>query len=192
MPFGSGAYMTEDALLAAVLAAPLEDAPRLVYADWLEEQGDPRGEFLRIIVRLETLAGREAPPEMSAKLKWVREVAGLRNRLRELRQVVPGEWALRLFRVQIEHCNLVGFGANCPRRWDRLRETEDPTIRYCGHCMRYVWFCWSAAAVGQAIRSGHPVVKAPALDRAEPSAAADGGRDTGFSGFDGSARGRRC
>jgi uncharacterized protein (TIGR02996 family) len=39
-------------LLAAVLATPDDDAPRLVYADWLIEQGDPRGEFIQIQCRL--------------------------------------------------------------------------------------------------------------------------------------------
>src|SRR5262245_11034376 len=38
-----------DALLAAVLADPESDAPRLVYADWLQEHGDPdRAEFVRL------------------------------------------------------------------------------------------------------------------------------------------------
>src|SRR5436305_2053272 len=32
-----------DALWAAVLEAPEDDAPRLVYADWLEEHGRPTG-----------------------------------------------------------------------------------------------------------------------------------------------------
>lgn len=34
----------EGELLAAVRARPAEDGPRLVYADWLLERGDPRGE----------------------------------------------------------------------------------------------------------------------------------------------------
>jgi uncharacterized protein (TIGR02996 family) len=38
----------EAGLLAAVLAAPDDDAPRLVYADWLDERGDPRGELVRL------------------------------------------------------------------------------------------------------------------------------------------------
>jgi uncharacterized protein (TIGR02996 family) len=38
----------EDAFLRAVLAEPDDDAPRLIYADWLEERNDPRGEFIRI------------------------------------------------------------------------------------------------------------------------------------------------
>ncbi|MBX9579989.1 MAG: TIGR02996 domain-containing protein [Gemmataceae bacterium] len=37
-----------DALLAAVLAAPDDDLPRLVFADWLDEHGDPdRAAFIR-------------------------------------------------------------------------------------------------------------------------------------------------
>jgi uncharacterized protein (TIGR02996 family) len=39
--------MTEDAFIAAVLEDPGADLHRLVYADWLEERGDPRAEFLR-------------------------------------------------------------------------------------------------------------------------------------------------
>ncbi len=36
------------ALLEAVLTHPDDDAPRLVYSDWLTEQGDPRGEFIAV------------------------------------------------------------------------------------------------------------------------------------------------
>src|SRR5262245_14221810 len=42
----------EKALLAAIWDQPHEDTPRLVYADWLDEQGDPakaaRAEFIRM------------------------------------------------------------------------------------------------------------------------------------------------
>jgi uncharacterized protein (TIGR02996 family) len=37
---------TERDLRAAILAAPDDLAPRLVYADWLLERGDPRGEHI--------------------------------------------------------------------------------------------------------------------------------------------------
>lgn len=37
----------EAAMLSAVLANLTDDLPKLVYADWLEERGDPRGVFLR-------------------------------------------------------------------------------------------------------------------------------------------------
>jgi uncharacterized protein (TIGR02996 family) len=39
---------TQTRLLDAVLAAPEDDEPRLVYADWLMERGDPRGEFITV------------------------------------------------------------------------------------------------------------------------------------------------
>jgi uncharacterized protein (TIGR02996 family) len=49
--------MTDDAFLAAILAAPDDDAPWLIFADWLDERGDPRAgalrahpEFRRVIV----------------------------------------------------------------------------------------------------------------------------------------------
>lgn len=38
----------EDAFLHDILAHPDDDAPRLIYADWLDERNDPRGEFIRI------------------------------------------------------------------------------------------------------------------------------------------------
>lgn len=37
-----------DRLFEAVLVDPDSDAPRLVYADWLSERGDPRGLFIRL------------------------------------------------------------------------------------------------------------------------------------------------
>lgn len=41
--------MTGDALLRRILEDPADDSARLVYADWLEEQGDAdRAEFIRV------------------------------------------------------------------------------------------------------------------------------------------------
>lgn len=36
-----------DELLQAVLDAPDDDAPRLAYADWCDQNGNPRGQFIR-------------------------------------------------------------------------------------------------------------------------------------------------
>jgi uncharacterized protein (TIGR02996 family) len=44
-----------DAFLQAVLDDPTDDLPRLVYADWLEEAGDVRAEFIRSQITLERL-----------------------------------------------------------------------------------------------------------------------------------------
>jgi uncharacterized protein (TIGR02996 family) len=46
----------EDAFLAAILAAPDEDGPRLMYADWLVEHGWPeRGEFIKVQCQIDAL-----------------------------------------------------------------------------------------------------------------------------------------
>jgi uncharacterized protein (TIGR02996 family) len=44
------------AFLSEIIANPDDDAPRLVYADWLEDNGDAdRAEFIRLQIRLETM-----------------------------------------------------------------------------------------------------------------------------------------
>jgi uncharacterized protein (TIGR02996 family) len=48
--------MSDDAaFLRAITAAPDDAAPRLVYADWLDERGDPRGEFIRLQTAMDAL-----------------------------------------------------------------------------------------------------------------------------------------
>ena len=48
----------EAALLDRVCADPDDDGPRLVFADWLDERNDPRGEFIRVQVALARVAAR--------------------------------------------------------------------------------------------------------------------------------------
>ncbi len=50
----------EAALLEAICAAPDRDEPRLVYADWLEEHEDPRGELIQLQVAQARLRPRSA------------------------------------------------------------------------------------------------------------------------------------
>src|SRR4051812_7263537 len=55
--------MHNGGLMQAVQADPEDDAPRLVYADWLEEQGDAesldRAELIRVQCRLPGMAPDE-------------------------------------------------------------------------------------------------------------------------------------
>jgi uncharacterized protein (TIGR02996 family) len=69
----------EQALVQAILANPTDDGPRLVYADWLEERGDPRGEFLRIQTALTRLPRKD------------KQHARFRKRLKELRSTLGSE-----------------------------------------------------------------------------------------------------
>ena len=62
-----------DALFRAILAAPDDDAPRLVFADWLDEHGDPdRAEFIRVQCRMARLpfyeSGYPALQDRAARL----------------------------------------------------------------------------------------------------------------------------
>jgi uncharacterized protein (TIGR02996 family) len=93
----------ELALLAAIADRPDEDLRRLVYADWLEERGDPRGGLLRRCVKA-ARAGAELPsldglPPGWADLTgltWTRDLtrAGLTHRREALLAVA--RVALRL------------------------------------------------------------------------------------------------
>src|SRR4051812_25441081 len=52
--------MTEEAFLAEIRASPEDDVPRLVFADWLEDHGDPaRAEFIRAQVQMARMNWRE-------------------------------------------------------------------------------------------------------------------------------------
>src|SRR5262245_49215606 len=81
----------DDAFLDDIIEHPGDDTPRLIYADWLEEQDDPEAhqlaEFIRLQIALET------PPEEGPEL-WALRVrqaqllhqgmAAWRGRIREL------------------------------------------------------------------------------------------------------------
>src|SRR5438034_3143207 len=49
------AMNSEDAFVQAIQNDPLDAALKLVFADWLEERGDIRSEFLRLEVELSRL-----------------------------------------------------------------------------------------------------------------------------------------
>src|SRR5207249_956021 len=88
-PFGMPALHTasmtlHNAFLLDILEHPDDDTPRLVYADWLMERGEPRGEFIRIQVerarlerddpRWEPLWKRECELLAEYKLDWIAAV----------------------------------------------------------------------------------------------------------------------
>jgi uncharacterized protein (TIGR02996 family) len=70
----------EAAFLSAMRDHPESDSHRAVYADWLEERGDPRADFVRLL-----LAVKSMPPNTG-------ERATAQRRLRELRTRLPLAW----------------------------------------------------------------------------------------------------
>jgi uncharacterized protein (TIGR02996 family) len=73
----------EGAFLRAVHAAPDDSAPRLVYADWLEERGDARANLIRLQERIRGLAPEDAQRERDAHVEVLRRALsnGLWNQL---------------------------------------------------------------------------------------------------------------
>ena len=82
--------MTEDPFLAAVLARPGDDAPRLVYADWLDERGESdRAEFLR------------ADAALSRQPLGDPRTPAVATRVRELAPVLDPDWVALVRRVNL-------------------------------------------------------------------------------------------
>jgi uncharacterized protein (TIGR02996 family) len=82
--------MTEErAFLTAIMERPDDDAVKLVYADWLHEQGDLRAEYLRLMVkvrqeRIVPSEQRRRHHELSA------ELAELRTQVMQAWRADPG------------------------------------------------------------------------------------------------------
>lgn len=96
----------EQGLLQAILAAPGEDAPRLIYADWCEENGDPeRAEFIRVHCEIAARFGVpiDGSPVATGDRAADQDEIRLRRRERELKDANYGRW---LVPVEGVVCNL--------------------------------------------------------------------------------------
>jgi uncharacterized protein (TIGR02996 family) len=108
----------EGAFLEAVLAHPGEEGPRLVWADWLEECGDPRGAWLRFAAADFSRAARAAavaPHEPDG---------GFYLRVDRLLRRPGGKRLLRLAAAAFLRWVPAGSG----RAWDLLDENLKPTV----------------------------------------------------------------
>ena len=113
--------MDEEAFLAAVHASPADDTTRLVYADWLEERGVRRGEFLRAAVAARSAtAGVDLPRQL--------------RRLSELRPAVCPAWVRRAYLSlaeddirEVVFRELVGGGSAARGTFLRVEERHDPS-----------------------------------------------------------------
>jgi uncharacterized protein (TIGR02996 family) len=79
----------EAALLAAVYARAQDDLPRLVYADWLEETGDPANVARAQFIRLQCAAGADASSEAAKQAKVLLK-KNVRLWLGDVTRTIPG------------------------------------------------------------------------------------------------------
>jgi uncharacterized protein (TIGR02996 family) len=61
--------LEEEGFLRSIIDSPEDDTPRLVYADWLEERGDPHGEFIRVQCALKRPHAAEDHDRLAAREK---------------------------------------------------------------------------------------------------------------------------
>jgi uncharacterized protein (TIGR02996 family) len=98
---------TDSAFLATILDHPDDDAPRLVYADWLDDHGDAdRAEFIRLQVRAARM------------LQTDPELPGIRARAEYLGRIHHVEWASRLPQFDGVHWEVFHRGFFVAARFD--------------------------------------------------------------------------
>ncbi|MGZ3451413.1 MAG: TIGR02996 domain-containing protein [Polyangiales bacterium] len=67
----------ESDFLRAIVAAPDDDGPRLVYADWLMDRGDPRGELIQLQCKIARLASGDEDADDTSTRRLKLRVAKL-------------------------------------------------------------------------------------------------------------------
>jgi uncharacterized protein (TIGR02996 family) len=113
----------EAALIRRLRANPQDDATLGVYADYLEEHGEPDQ------AALARLALHPAPDDEASATQ------------RSLARPRDAMWRAVVTRPPIDRC--MKFDYECPERWDRLTPTAEDDVRHCGVCNRQVFFCTS-------------------------------------------------
>jgi uncharacterized protein (TIGR02996 family) len=123
---------TDDDFLRAILANPAEDTTRLVYADWLDEQGDAASRLKAEFLRFELEAAR-VPDETLRR-------AAVNSRIRKRAADLDPGWLAVVSHPALEECRL-RFEFECPMQWANLTVTDDVKVRFCDSCKRNVHYC---------------------------------------------------
>jgi len=123
--------------LQAIQDSPTDDFLRLVYADWLEEQGE---EARSRYIRLECQIADE-------RAKKGRLTKDSRRELKQLRDQLDMIWLMNLARIPIEKSRATPeFEFECPKQWELLTRTDRADIRFCESCRKQVYFCHTIEA----------------------------------------------
>jgi uncharacterized protein (TIGR02996 family) len=135
----------DDAFLQDIIESPEDDSLRLIYADWLEEQGDPRGELIRVRCRLARLA--DSDPQHPLLLQRERELWAARpvDWIEHGRLILTWDLALDLFRRR-----LAETVAWCAGQTDDLRTADLQPPANVVHFLwgsRQLWVDCSSATV---------------------------------------------
>jgi uncharacterized protein (TIGR02996 family) len=110
-----------------------DEGARMVYADWLIESEDPRGEFLTL-----DLSMNDENPDSDR----YRELGQRRGKILAK---IDKQWAAMMARCPIENClEQIRVQFVCPLQWEKLKPFDvDQTVRYCDLCGKTVHYCLS-------------------------------------------------
>lgn len=155
---------TETALLESIRANPDDQLVWQAYADWLQERGDPRGEYLLFQSEFLQLERRHNwGAETKERLRHARRLGYVLSRLRRLRAKIPLSWIIQVHRGHIQNC-LAHFspasGRRCPNSWARLKETPGALtalVRTCKECGRLVQYCETISVANRAVERNRTV-----------------------------------
>ena len=139
----------ETVFLNEIREQPELQANREVYADWLEEHGDPRAEYLRLQMKLGRL-------ERTSNAR-----RAIQRKMRRLAAEIGQDWLVELEQAPIENCHSTGeeeqdinFEFECPQVWSHLSPTEDSDVRMCEQCQSPVFFCQSVPEANSMAQAG--------------------------------------
>jgi uncharacterized protein (TIGR02996 family) len=146
--------MRDEGFIRAIQENPKDDTTLLVYADWLDEQGDAvsvkRAEFLRVTV------------EIAVSKKGRGWKKARRRRLQELAAKLDTDWLALVSRLKVENCRgkhprlrSLRFDFVCGRRWEEMQPTEDTAVRFCNACEENVHYCDTIHEARQHAETGH-------------------------------------
>lgn len=140
----------DEAFIADIVAHPEDPSLRLIYADWLEEHGDPRAEYLRLHAQASQASDAERP--------------SIQTRLRKMGINFNREWLMAIDQTAVENCS-VEFEYRCPRKWESLTPTEHVHVRFCSSCEKPVYYCADVGIAQDHATAGHCIAVDSSLAR---------------------------
>jgi uncharacterized protein (TIGR02996 family) len=142
----------EAGFLSVILQTPADETARLVYADWLDDQGEPTKAAKAEFIRLELCVLQEEHPESD----------DTPQRLQQLAAGIDQTWLAVVSRPRIETCN-ARLMRPCPGRWHLLTPVGTTKLRLCEFCEHSVHFCDTREEATDRIYRGNCVVISPAV-----------------------------
>lgn len=132
----------EEAFLRAIAFHPQDDLPRLVYADWLDERGDQRADYLRFVVESRTWMTklRQLNDARDAlDREWV-EAVGHPSRVMDFTHSMVTVLRFRRGNARCSHCKVAPQYAGMRVEIRVAEQAETTTI--CWNCLGLMFYAF--------------------------------------------------